>query len=662
MYATVGCAPRVLVQIADDRVSTIPGTRLAASQCYKSHLVRDALGNTWYHTKSHVLQDARGNWWFHTPRGLEFSFGPQLRPQDTRLVGAADGFPESFYTEMYEDAGGNMWIVNGLSGNLYVADAQWEQRPRFRFVTGGLKNAEFLLHDRAGTLWIASSNRIWRLSHGKLLELQPSAGLPAIEPRAFFQDTDGRLWIGLRYHGVSMTTAPDVADPPFVNYTTADGLASDTVWSIAGDDDGHIYLGTGRGLDQLDVKTQRARHLTTETGVVGSVIEHLLKDRRGRIWIASDGGITQLDPRAGEAVNQPPPIFISAIQIAGQDWPLPVTGTQRVPSIELPSSRNTVAVQFVGLSYRSGNLLRYQYKLDDAGSDWSAPSERREVNFAGLSPGRYRFLVRAITSLDVPSAQPASVEFVILPPLYLRGWFIGLSALCLAGLMYAAYRYRVARLLEVANVRTRIATDLHDDIGANLTRIAILSEVARQKPVNGDENPDAPLASIASIARESVAAMSDIVWAITPDRDALHHLVRKMRNHAEEVVEAHDITLALNLPDGEQPLKLGVNVRRDLYLIFKEALNNAARHSRCSRLSIDFHLVGPRLCLEIVDDGVGFDQTGESDGHGLTSMKRRAVRLGATLEIASRSKQGTTVTLRMATARPRFGLRTGLPT
>jgi signal transduction histidine kinase len=290
------------------------------------------------------------------------------------------------------------------------------------------------------------------------------------------------------------------------------------------------------------------------------------------------------------------------------------------------------------------------------------PSDRREVNFAGLAPGQYRFVARAITSQNVPSAEPASVEFVILPPLYLRGWFVGLSALCLAGLTYAAYRYRLARLLEVANVRTRIATDLHDDIGANLTRIAILSEVARQAPGNGDKNADAPLASIASIARESVAAMSDIVWAITPDRDALHHLVRKMRNHAEEVVEAHDIALALNLPDGEQPLKLGVNVRRDLYLIFKEALNNAARHSRCSRVSIELHVVGSHLSLEIVDDGVGFDQAGESEGHGLTSMQRRAARLGATLQIGSSPTQGTTVSLTMPTWGGRFGLRRRLPT
>ena len=207
------------------------------------------------------------------------------------------------------------------------------------------------------------------------------------------------------------------------------------------------------------------------------------------------------------------------------------------------------------------------------------------------------------------------------------------------------YRFRVARLLEVANMHTRIATDLHDDIGANLTRISILSEVAKQQFGDGDERNGNPLSSIAEIARESVASMSDIVWAINPERDSLRDLTRKMRQHADEVFTLRDIDLEFNAPDQEQDLKLGVSLRRDLLLIFKEAVSNAARHSNCTRVVIDFSADSQRVSLRITDNGSGFDPQSESAGHGLVSMRRRAEKLNGSFEVDTTPRKGTTVSL-----------------
>jgi signal transduction histidine kinase/ligand-binding sensor domain-containing protein len=645
MYAIAGCTPPALVTIENDQVQPVASEWLSIGQCYKSHLVRDTRGNTWFHTKSFAAQDGRGRWWFHTRRGLELSPGPQLDARTSRLIGAADGFPESFYSEMYQDAEGQLWVVNGLTGNLYVADTR-EPQPRFRLVARGLSQAEFMLRDRSGTLWLASSNRIWRWTNGVLSELPASAGLPAIEPRALFQDPAGRLWIGLRYHGVSMTADPSAAAPTFVNFSTANGLASDTVWSIGADDEGRIYLGTGKGLDQLDVATGRVRHFTTEDGVVGSVIEQIVKDRQGQIWVASDGGISKLDPRAIRPEKRAPPIFINRVQVAGEDLALPVSGARRLAPLELQASRNNLTIQFVGLSYRSDKGLRYQYRLEGAQSDWSAPGEQRQVNFANLASGRYRFMVRAIGSDGVESTAPATMDFRIVPPVYLRGWFIALAVLSVAALVYTMHQSRVRRLVELVRIRERIATDLHDDIGANLTRIAILSEVAQRSSYTVPP-ADGSLSSIARIARESVTAMSDIVWAISPDRDTLHDLVRKMRDHAEEVFETRDVALTLDLPDAGDSVRLGVNIRRDLYLIFKEAVNNAARHSLCTHVTVRLRMTTRQLVLEVTDDGLGFEQTAEHDGHGLTSMQRRAARLRAVLTLRSASGMGTMVSVVM---------------
>jgi signal transduction histidine kinase len=311
--------------------------------------------------------------------------------------------------------------------------------------------------------------------------------------------------------------------------------------------------------------------------------------------------------------------------------------------------RNQLRINFVGLSFASGEVLRYQYKLEGADRDWSGPTEQRAVNYARLSPGHYRFMVRAVNSDGVISSLPASITFTVLPPFWQRGWFMFL-VICIVGLLvYALYRYRIARVLELSNVRTRIASDLHDDIGANLTKISILSEVARQQLGSGNGETDTPLASIARISRESVTAMSDIVWAINPQRDSTRDLIRRMRLHAEETCLPNHIDLVFEAPE-KPPLKLGIETRRNVYLVFKEAINNAARHSDCSRIRVALSFDRAGLSLEIGDNGSGFDATTETDGNGLLSMRRRAASLGGELEIDSRVGGGTMVRLRLSFA------------
>ena len=328
--------------------------------------------------------------------------------------------------------------------------------------------------------------------------------------------------------------------------------------------------------------------------------------------------------------------------------PASAVGETSVRLSDLRSGSNQLQIDFVSLRFAPGERLRYQYMLEGAEKDWNPPAARRSVSYASISPGDYRFLVRAVNAEGEVSVTPAVVAFTVLPPYWQRWWFVSLTGLALVAAGLSLHRYRVSRVVELERVRARIATDLHDDIGASLTRIAILSEVARQQPHRGEGDLDAPLSSIATIARESVTSMSDIVWAISPERDTLHEVVRRMRDHAEDVFEARDVSLVLDLPEPGQPKKLGVEVRRDLYLIFKEAVNNAARHSSCTRVAIVFRVTGSHLLLEISDDGVGFEPAGQHDGHGLRSMQHRAKRLGASLDVRTRAAAGTTVRLTMA--------------
>jgi signal transduction histidine kinase len=280
-----------------------------------------------------------------------------------------------------------------------------------------------------------------------------------------------------------------------------------------------------------------------------------------------------------------------------------------------------------------GEVLRYQYRLEGSNTEWSLPSEQRAITFANLAPGRYRFLVRAIASDDRSSA-PAAVSFRVLPPVWQRWWFLALIFLAITFFLFALYRYRVAQLLEVERIRTRIATDLHDDIGAGLSRIAILSEVARHEagelPPVGER-----LSVIARASRELVDSMSDIVWVINPERDQLRDLTQRMRRFASDVFTARDIQLHFRAPDADQHLKVGADVRRQIFLIFKEAVNNIARHSQATRAEITLKIESGRVVLTVTDNGRGFDLTEITDGNGLTNMRARARMMNGDLKVAS---------------------------
>ncbi|HEX3083878.1 MAG TPA: ATP-binding protein, partial [Pyrinomonadaceae bacterium] len=289
--------------------------------------------------------------------------------------------------------------------------------------------------------------------------------------------------------------------------------------------------------------------------------------------------------------------------------------------------------------------------------------------------GSYRFLVRAVNSEGIQSQRAAVLSFTILAPLWLRWWFLTLATLLLLGVLYLLYRYRLAhlhqvnvalseaktaeeklgrareeRLVELQKVRTRIATDLHDDIGSSLTQIAILSEVAQQS-MKGNGASLQPLKTIATVSNELVDAMSDIVWAINPEKDHLQHLIQRMRRFASDVLLARGISLDFEAPSYAPDIPLGANPRRAVFLIFKETLANIVKHAQATHVRIEFDFTPQQLLLTIADNGCGFeiDQvssalfTDQKGGQGIISMKKRAREMDGRLELDSGPGRGTTM-------------------
>jgi signal transduction histidine kinase len=199
------------------------------------------------------------------------------------------------------------------------------------------------------------------------------------------------------------------------------------------------------------------------------------------------------------------------------------------------------------------------------------------------------------------------------------------------------------KLLELERTRTRIATDLHDDIGANLSKISMLSEIVKLKMVNGNSENNRMLTAIAEISRASVDSMRDIVWAINPQRDSVREMIRKMREHAEQTFVPMGVSVRFITAETDSDGKLAMDLRRELFLIYKEAINNAARHSGCSNVEVNFHTDRHGVFLEVNDDGRGIEVAAQSSGNGLPNMKSRAERIGGYLQTVPKEKGGTSI-------------------
>lgn len=508
--------------------------------------------------------------------------------------------------------------------------------------------------DPSGALWIGFSGDggLVRYRDGRFTLFTTSDGVPPGQIRNLFVDSAGRLWVPTYRGGLSRIDDTTAERPQLVTYTTAEGLSSNEVTTVTEDRWGRIYIGTGRGLDRLDPATGRVKHYTTADGLPLGEMAASFRDRRGALWFSFSTGLVRLVPEL-DPPPVPPPVLITGLHIAGEPHTVSALGETEVAPMELDADRNELQIEFVGLGFSPGEGLRYQYRLEGASEAWSTPSQQRTVNFANLAPSRYRFLARAVNADGVMSERAASFSFTILPPVWQRWWFIAIVAVLIGLIANAVHRYRVARLVELERVRTRIAADLHDDIGSGLSRVAILSEVVKRQIGDVGELSLPMLSEIADSARRLVDSMSDIVWSTDPRRDDLSSLVLRVRQFGADLLEAKGIAWDLQFEPGLDNIKLAPDLRRHLFLIFKEAINNIGRHADCRSASLSINVAPHQLQAEIWDDGRGFQCDGvqayrkSRGGHGLENMQRRAAELGGELRIDSLPGQGTRLRLKL---------------
>jgi ligand-binding sensor domain-containing protein/signal transduction histidine kinase len=612
-----------------------------------------------------TFQDHTGEWWFATGQGL------YRLPAVSKVKELAHVAPLALYTRneglpfddifrLFEDSRGDIWI--STTGSAEISSntlSRWE-RATGRIVTYDAVREGLPIgngpaafgEDLQGNIWIGfyQGGLIARYKEGQFAMLTSPGELSSGNINDFHRDRTGRLWIATTSSGVAVVDDTAAEHPRFRTYTTGEGLSSNQALCITEDDFGHLYIGTGRGINRLDPSTGRVEHFTTADGLANNSVHSAVRDRKGALWFASLRGISRLQP-APERSTQPP-VFISGIHISGLAQPISALGAIQVAGLILEPDQRQLQFDYFALGFAAGETLRYQHLLEGVDRDWSAPTALRSLTVS-LTPGTYRFLVRAVSADGTTSPMPASISFTILRPVWQRWWFLTLATLLIGTTIFFLDRYRVRRLIELERVRTRIATDLHDDIGASLSRMAIMSEVVKQQTAATNGQSARLLTEIADSARSLVDSMSDIVWSIDPRRDDLRNVVLRVRQFASDVLEAKNINWEFRVPPDIEKLKLDPEQRRHLYLIYKEGLNNIARHAEgASEVKLSIAVQGHKLVGEICDNGRGFSAKTSAQrasngrgGNGLPNMQARAEQLGGHLDIDANPDTGTRLTL-----------------
>ncbi|MDQ3710686.1 MAG: histidine kinase [Acidobacteriota bacterium] len=585
--------------------------------------------------------------------GVDFPVArPVLQLRSGKEIDAAEFLDQPLENEsfmsLYEDEKGFLWVVKN-DEFLHRADPNKfsaEKPENFPCGISGKDGNSAMMTDFNGGIWLFAS-AIKRFRNDRCEFLEGNQRLNESGARRGFYDSRGWFWIITDNDGVAVTENQSANQPIFKFYTDADGLLSQTVRHITEDAQGRMYFGTPRGLSRFDPKTGQWESFTSKSGLPSDEIRGIYKDSVANIWILTLRGLSKLNPNLERKNNLPPPIYISRVNVAGEDLPFSESEISENPAIEIDSSRNNLTVDYVGLQFRGEDALNYQHILEGVDADWSKPNKNRTITFANLGSGNYRFLVRAVNQEGLTSASPAAFQFRILPPLYLRWWFIGSLLLLVGAIIYAFYRSRLQKLLEIERTRTLIATDLHDDIGSNLSKISVLSEVVRMQLNSENNEQNRLLNSIAETSRRSVSSMSDIVWAINPKRDSVLEMTRKMREHAEEIFVPRKVRVEFFEPERGANVKLPMDLRRDIYLVFKEAINNVAKHSNCAGVKINFQIKNREITLEIEDDGDGFIENSATGGNGLANMQSRVEKLNGSFQIEPRINLGTLVRIRI---------------
>lgn len=502
---------------------------------------------------------------------------------------------------------------------------------------------------RDGTVWIATTKMgLGRWSRKPFSRITYFTNIPG-DPRSISnnnvsdiaEDFRGNLWIstyggGLHYFNTSNRQFTPIEGSP----NLLEGLQMDklgNVWMIA---NGNVHKydphrGTFSSFELPDLEK------------TGGVRGHIRKDVTGKMYLGGDNYFIAFHPDSIREINAQPQVYLTDFRIFNTSHSHLLSQKE----IVLDYNQNFFTLEFSAPGYQAGFPVQYAHKLDGVDADWVEDGTGSVVPYTNLDGGIYTFHVRATVKPGVWGEQVSTIRIRIIPPFWKTPLFYIICVVIAGLVIYGIYRYRINELLKRQAIRNKIAQDLHDNVGSTLSSISVYSQVAKiYKQQDKSDALQETLEKISSTSGEMISEMNDIVWAINPRNDNMQTILQRMESYARPLLTAQEIRLHFDYEPGIESMHLEMTKRKNFYLIFKEAVNNAMKYSGCRNLHVTIRRQQHLLRLEVQDDGNGFDirqagQTSSLSGNGLRNMELRTKEMKGKLNIVSMPGEGTTIAL-----------------
>ncbi|HWC60036.1 MAG TPA: two-component regulator propeller domain-containing protein [Verrucomicrobiae bacterium] len=598
--------------------------------------------------------------------GIFFQFqGPRLFQFETNRFAPENSISGANISAIHQDRAGRIWL--GTQGGLVLFNGS---DSKVFSIQDGLPSPDVhaIADDAEGNIWVGTSDGLACLKDGKITVYRKANGLPGDNISALLADSENVLWIGTRGSGLAR-----FANHSWTYYSTSNGLGGDSIGYLLEDNETNLWLGSNSGLMRVAKKSLNEVADGTSKSIQCRVYveEDGLPTREctegsqpaacatedGRLWFPTTRGLVYVDPSALKQNLLEPPVIIESVLVDSVRQGTNVFGGS--PSeILVPPGQRDLEIHYASLNLGAADRSRFRYRLNEQGEGpWvDDASGNRMANYPKLPPGTYQFEVTACNEDGVWSSHPAQLTVVVQPWLWQKTWFRVLLAAALlvaiAGLVYYFSTQKLQRQVELLrqqevleHERGRIARDLHDQLGANLTQVALLAEMAESDKNLPDEVED-HAKQITQTARETTKALDEIVWAVNPSNDTLEGLVNYSGKYAQEYFALAGLRYRVDIPSEVPDVTLPPEVRHNVFLAFKESVNNVVKHAQATEVHVRLKLEPDSFALEIEDNGKGPAGAEQKTGrNGLRNMRKRMEDVGGSFTLGPAPEKGTLVRL-----------------
>jgi signal transduction histidine kinase len=531
-----------------------------------------------------------------------------------------------------------------------------------------------IAEDNSGDIWIGTGpGELWKYDDGKFSRFAPPTNWPSVRFSAVLPDTNGAVWIGTLGGGLFRFSHGE-----FTRCLKTDGLPDNNISQLLDSRDGYLWAGTYTGIfrvSKADLEAVMSGSSPRLSCRVYGEFDGLpalecssgfqpscWRSTDGRLWFSTANGVAAVDPLKTVPNRIAPTVIIEEMVVDGKELNVPprigapFDQIKSASPVKISPGRHYVQFRYTGLNFAAPDGVRFRVKLEGGDDQWQNTGGQRLIGYGPLLPADYRFHVAACNNDGIWNEQGDTLAFTVLPYFWETWWFkagLGCVTLVVLGLVVAliqrqGYRRRLERLerqREMEHERARIARDLHDDLGTSLTQISMLSALANREKTSQDEAKEL-IQQVRGRAREMVIALDEIVWAVNPNNDSLAGLVTYLGHYAEEFYRPAGIRFRLDIPTQLPPIPLSAESRHHLFLAFKEAINNVARHSGATQVCVRIEMLARELAVYVEDNGHGFNLQSKErsrSGNGLANMTRRLEQISGRTEIQSAPGTGTKV-------------------